>query len=89
MVPYLMLSIWLDLTFQNQCVLVAVFGLIGGAVANWMIYRFAYYNPRLISPWGPRPEDASPRTFGIACLLSAGFLRRESSGMELAGYDRC
>ena len=79
MVPYLMLSIWLDLTFQNQCVLVAVFGLIGGAVANWMIYRFAYYNPRLISPWGPRPEDASPRTFWDRLpVIGWFFLRRES-----------
>ena len=64
------------LTFQNRCVIVAVLGLFGGALANWMVYRFAYFNPRPISPWGPRPEDAGPRTFWDRlpvigwCLLS-------------------
>ena len=71
-----MLSIWLGLTFENRCVIVAVLGLLGGALANWMVYRFAYFNPRPISPWGPRPEGADPRTFWDRipvigwCLLS-------------------
>ena len=74
-----MLSVWLDLTFENQCVIVALFGLLGGALANWMIYRFAYFNPRPISPWGPRPEGASPRTFWDRLpVVGWCFLRRES-----------
>ena len=74
-----MRSVWLDLTFENQCVLVAVFGLFGGALANWMIYRFAYFNPRPISPWGPRPDAATPRTYWDRLpVVGWCFLRRES-----------
>ena len=74
-----MLSIWLDLTFENRCVIVAVFGLFGGALANWMIYRFVYFNPRTISPWGPCPEGATPRTFWDRLpVFGWCFLRRES-----------
>lgn len=72
-------SVWLNLTFENQCVVVAVLGLFGGALANWMIYRFAYFNPRPISPWGPRPEDADPRTMWDRLpVLGWFFLRREA-----------
>ena len=45
-------------------ILLAVF-LVGtwlGALANWAIYRLAW-NPRDISPWGPKPIDAPPRTW--------------------------
>ncbi|MGI9445132.1 MAG: prepilin peptidase [Rubripirellula sp.] len=74
-----MRSVWLDLTFENQCVLVAVFGLFGGALANWMIYQFAYFNPRPISPWGPRPDAATPRSFWDRLpVVGWCFLRRES-----------
>jgi leader peptidase (prepilin peptidase) / N-methyltransferase len=75
-----MRSVWLDLTFENQCVLVAVLGLFGGALANWMIYRFAYFNPRPISPWGPSPDAATPRTFWDRLpVVGWWFLRREST----------
>jgi leader peptidase (prepilin peptidase) / N-methyltransferase len=40
---------------------VFVVGLALGAVANWAIYCLAW-NPRPISPWGPTPQEASPRT---------------------------
>jgi leader peptidase (prepilin peptidase) / N-methyltransferase len=45
-------------------VLAAVFvlGTVLGALANWAIYQLAW-NPREISPWGPAPTDAKPRTW--------------------------
>ncbi|MDZ4657357.1 MAG: A24 family peptidase [Bythopirellula sp.] len=47
---------------QPSLVLVGVFllGTALGSLANWAIYRLAW-NPREISPWGPRPENAKPR----------------------------
>ncbi len=47
---------------STSLVLVAVFlcGTVLGALANWAIYRLAW-NPREISPWGPKPESAKPR----------------------------
>jgi len=32
-----------------------------GALVNWATYRFAWFNPREISPWGPTPSKAPPR----------------------------
>ncbi len=45
-------------------VLVAVFllGTVLGSLANWAIYRLAW-NAREISPWGPAPANAKPRTW--------------------------
>jgi prepilin signal peptidase PulO-like enzyme (type II secretory pathway) len=45
-------------------VLAAVFviGTLLGSLANWAIYQWAW-NPREISPWGPTPKDAKPRTW--------------------------
>ena len=78
-------SVWLNLTFEIQCVLVAMLGLVGGALANWMIYRFAYFNPRQISPWGPCP-DAATRTFWDRLpIIGWCFLRRESK-LHGAGF---
>ena len=73
------LAFWLRLTAENRCLIVALLGLLGGALANWMIYRFAYFNRRPISPWGPRPEGASPRTFRDRLpVIGWLFLRREA-----------
>ena len=35
-------------------------GMALGSIVNWAIYRLAW-NPREISPWGPRPAKAPPR----------------------------
>lgn len=45
-----------------QLVLVALVGCLLGAVVNLATYRFAWFNPREISPWGPKPDGAKPRT---------------------------
>jgi prepilin signal peptidase PulO-like enzyme (type II secretory pathway) len=46
-----------------EIVLAAIFvlGTTLGSLANWAIYRLAW-NPREISPWGPTPSHAKPRT---------------------------
>jgi prepilin signal peptidase PulO-like enzyme (type II secretory pathway) len=41
---------------------VFVLGTMLGSLANWAIYRLAW-NPREISPWGPTPKQAAPRTW--------------------------
>ncbi|MEM8943638.1 MAG: A24 family peptidase [Planctomycetota bacterium] len=41
-----------------------IVGLVGGflgALTNWATYRFAWFNPREISPWGPSPVEAKAR----------------------------
>jgi leader peptidase (prepilin peptidase)/N-methyltransferase len=46
-----------------EAVLAAIFvlGTILGSLANWAIYRLAWHQ-RTISPWGPKPEEATPRS---------------------------
>ncbi len=41
--------------------LLAVTGAILGALVNWAIYAWAVFLKRSISPWQPRPTEASPR----------------------------
>lgn len=75
-----MIAFWIELPLGLRMLLVAALGLIGGALANFVIYRFAYFNPRPISPWGPADERAPPRQwvdrFPVLGWLT---LRRESS----------
>ncbi len=47
------------LLLQLLIVCLAGFGL--GALVNWAIYRFAWFNPREISPWGATPTNAPTR----------------------------
>jgi leader peptidase (prepilin peptidase)/N-methyltransferase len=46
-----------------EAVLAAIFvlGTILGSLANWAVYRLAWHQ-RTISPWGPKPEEAKPRS---------------------------
>lgn len=44
-----------------QLLLVGLVGVGLGALVNWATYRFAWFNPREISPWGPTPTDAPAR----------------------------
>ncbi len=61
-----------------QLTLVGVLGCCLGALVNWATYRFAWFNPREISPWGPTPKDASARklTYRVPIFGWHG-LRRE------------
>lgn len=56
-----MVTFWIGLPIALRLCLLALWGLAGGALANYVIYRFAYFNPRMISPWGPVPEGVPPR----------------------------
>ncbi|MFK8112307.1 MAG: A24 family peptidase [Rubripirellula sp.] len=74
-----MIAFWLTLPLGLRFLLIGVIGLIGGGLANHIIYAFAYYNPRQISPWGPAPEDAPPRQLTDRIPVLGWFgLRRES-----------
>lgn len=44
-----------------QLALVGLAGCGLGAFVNWATYRFAWFNPREISPWGPKPNDKVTR----------------------------
>ena len=80
------LAFWLGLSAELRCFVVAGLGLSGGALANWMIYRFAYFNPRPISPWGPRPEGAQPRTFLDRLPVIGWFLLRREVKWHGSGF---
>lgn len=75
-----MVTIWLGLPIAIRLLLLALLGLVGGALANHVIYRFAFFNPRPISPWGRPPETAPTRSWSdrIPVLGWLG-LRRESA----------
>ncbi len=44
-----------------QLLIVCLAGLGLGALVNWATYRFAWFNPREISPWGAIPATAPAR----------------------------
>ena len=44
-----------------RVILLAVAGLMTGALINYSIYRFCHYSQRRISPWMARDDKASPR----------------------------
>ena len=75
-----MIAFWIGLPIGLRLVMVAVLGLMGGALANLVIYTFAYFNPRPISPWIRPAEDAPPRSlFDRLPVLGWLGLRREAS----------
>ena len=74
-----MLSFWIDLPESLQQALIFLLGLVGGTLANYVIYRFAYFNPRRISPWGLPPEDSNRNGFDRIPVVGWLLLRRESN----------
>lgn len=74
-----MVAFWIGLPYLVRLLLLVLVGLVGGSLANYMIYRFAYFQPRAISPWGPLPEGVSRRGW-LDRLPVLGWLglRRES-----------
>ena len=75
-----MIEFWIGLPLGLRFLLVGLIGLMGGSLANLVIYRFAYFNPRLISPWGPSADGAPPRRW-VDRIPVLGWLtlRREAS----------
>jgi prepilin signal peptidase PulO-like enzyme (type II secretory pathway) len=70
---------WISLPIGLRLGLLAVVGGGLGAVANHLIYRYAWY-PRLIGPWGQPHADADGRRWGDRVpILGWWGLRRESS----------
>lgn len=61
-----------------QLLIVCLAGLGLGALVNWATYRFAWFNPREISPWGATPADAPARRWSDRIPIFGWFgLRRE------------
>ena len=61
-----------------QLTVIFVAGLGAGAVVNLATYRFAWFNPREISPWGPTHPDAPTRRWSDRIPLFGWWgLRRE------------
>jgi len=50
----------MDLPMVARLTVLALLGLVGGALANHAIYRWCYF-PRSISPWSAAPPEAPPR----------------------------
>ncbi len=76
----LVIAFWIGLSFELRMLILALIGLIGGALANHVVYTFAFYNRRPISPWGPAAPEAPPRKFADRIPVIGWFgLSRESS----------
>ena len=56
-----MIATWIGLSLELRLLILAMLGLVGGAIANHVIYTFAWFNPRPISPWGRSPEGGPAR----------------------------
>ncbi|MGB7324375.1 MAG: A24 family peptidase [Rubripirellula sp.] len=64
---------------ELRMMILAVVGLLAGALANHIIYTFAYFDPRPISPWNVAHEKAPPRKLSDRLpFLGWLGLRRES-----------
>ena len=73
-----MLAFWIELSVPMQQTLIFLVGLAGGSLANYVIYRCAYFHPRPISPWGPLPEGTQRQWFDRIPFLGWLGLSRES-----------
>jgi len=54
------INFWIDLPILLRFVLLAILGVVGGAVANYVIYTWCWF-PRAIDPWAQPDEKAPPR----------------------------
>ncbi len=76
------LAFWIGLPLIARLGLLAAVGLLFGAMANHVIYRWCWF-PRPISPWGEAPGGAAERTWADRVPL-IGWVRlrreRESHG---------
>lgn len=81
----IVLDFWTEIPLAAQQMLIILIGLLGGALANYGIYRFAYFQPRLISPWGPLPSGVTRGWFDRIPVLGWWGLRRESE-MHGSGF---
>lgn len=70
---------WLTLSLNLRLALLAIFGLLSGALANHVIYTWCWF-ARPISPWAP-PSPKSPRRLASDRIPLVGWLslRREAA----------
>ena len=73
-----MFAFWLTLPIGLRLTLLSILGIVLGAAANHVIYRYAWY-PRPIGPWGRPHENAAARKASDRVPIVGWFgLRRES-----------
>ena len=61
-----------------QLLIVGVIGACLGALVNYAVYRFAWFHPREITPWGPKPAKAPQRSWSdLMPIVGWWGLRRE------------
>jgi prepilin signal peptidase PulO-like enzyme (type II secretory pathway) len=73
------ITFWIGLPIAVRLGLLTLLGLAAGALANYLIYGFAYFNRRAISPWGHGPEGGPARRASDRVPVFGWWgLRRES-----------
>jgi len=65
--------------------LLGLLGAAAGCVLNWAIYRLAF-NPRPISPWGPAPPEAPPRTWQDRIPIIGWLVLRREAKFHQSGF---
>ncbi len=72
-----MFNSWIGLPLEFRLVLLSIFGVLGGALANYLIYSWCYF-PRPISPFAlPHPESPPRQSWDRVPVLGWFGLRRE------------
>lgn len=73
------INLWIGVPLALRFLVLALLGAMAGALANHVIYTYAYFQPRPISPWSKPGSEAPPRRLGdrIPILGWLG-LRREA-----------
>jgi leader peptidase (prepilin peptidase)/N-methyltransferase len=54
------IDLWIALPLSIRYLTLGLIGLVGGVLANYVIYTQAHM-PRLIAPWAPAADEAPPR----------------------------
>ena len=74
-----LIAFWIDLPIAIRLLILALLGIVIGAVSNDLIYRVAYF-PRPIGPWKKPPENAPARKLSDRVpIIGWVGLSRESS----------
>ena len=81
-----MINFWIGLPAELRLTIVAAVGLLGGSLANFVIYRFAYFNPRAISPWCQPDENAPARRWTDRIPVVGWWGLRRESEIHGAGF---
>ncbi|TWT76496.1 Type IV leader peptidase family protein [Planctomycetes bacterium CA13] len=68
-----------------RLMLLAFFGIVGGAIANYVIYTWCWF-PRPIDPWAPPPKEGSPRRSMDRVPIIGWFSLRREAALHGRGF---